>query len=107
MRNVLAPTPKAGQIVLMDNLSVHKSKWVREPIEERGCQLWLLPSSSPDFNPVEEAFSKAKNLPRKAKARTLQALSEATAEALETVSAGDARGYFDHCGYRTPKDHSL
>ena len=49
MRNVLAPALKAGQIVLMDNLSVHKSKWVRELIEQRGCQLWLLPSYSPDF----------------------------------------------------------
>jgi transposase len=107
MRNVLAPALKAGQIVLMDNLSVHKSKWVRELIEERGCQLWLLPSYSPDFNPIEGAFSKVKNLLRKAKARTLQALFEATAEALETISVGDARGYFEHCGYRTPKGHSL
>ena len=107
MRNVLAPTLKAGQIVLMDNLSVHKSKWVRELIEERGCQLWLLPSYSPDLNPIEEAFSKVKNLLRKARARTLQALFEATAQALCAVSAGDARGYFEHCGYRTPQDHSL
>jgi transposase len=51
MREILAPTLKAGQIVLMDNLSVHKSKWVRELIEQRGCQLWLLPAYSPDFNP--------------------------------------------------------
>ncbi len=102
MRNVLAPRLEAGQIVLMDNLSVHKSKWVRELIEERGCRLWLLPSYSPDLNPIEEAFSKVKNLLRKAKARTLQALFEATAEAIEAVSAGDARGYFEHCGYGTP-----
>ncbi len=107
MREILAPTLDAGQIVIMDNLSVHKSNWVRELIEERGSQLWLLPSYSPDFNPIEEAFSKVKNLLRKAKARTLQALFEATAEALEAVSAGDARGYFEHCGYRTPQDHSL
>jgi transposase InsO family protein len=51
MREILAPTLKAGQIVLMDNLSVHKSKWVRDLIEQRGCQLWLLPAYSPDFNP--------------------------------------------------------
>ena len=74
MRDVLAPRLKAGQIVLMDNLSVHTSKWVRELVEERGCQLWLLPSYSPEMNPIEEAFSKVKNLIRKAKARTLQAL---------------------------------
>lgn len=107
MRNVLAPTLKYGQIVLMDNLSVHRSKWVRELIEERGCQLWLLPSYSPDFNPIEEAFSKVKNLLRKVKARTLQALFEATAQALEVVSSGDARGYFEHCGYSTLQDHPL
>jgi transposase len=100
MRNVLAPRLKAGQIVLMDNLSVHTSGWVRELIEEKGCQLWLLPSYSPDLNPIEEAFSKVKGLLRKAKARTLEALFGATAQALDAVSADDARGYFEHCGYR-------
>jgi transposase len=107
MREVLAPSLKSGQIVLMDNLSVHTSGWVRELIEQRGCQLWLLPSYSPDMNPIEEAFSKVKALLRKAKARTLEALFEATAWALGAVSARDARGYFEHRGYRTPQDHSL
>jgi transposase len=108
MREILAPRLEAGQIVLMDNLSVHRSsRWVREIIEERGCQLWLLPSYSPDLNPIEEAFSKVKNLLRKAKARTLQKLFEATAEALCAVSAGDARGYFEYCGYTSLRDHSL
>ena len=107
MRNVLAPQLKSGQIVIMDNLSVHRSKGVRELIEEKGCQLWLLPSYSPDFNPIEEAFSKAKNLLRKARARTLKALFEATAEAIRAVSARDARGYFRHCGYTTSQDHSI
>ena len=107
MRNVLAPRLERGQIVLMDNLSVHKSRWVRELIEEKGCRLWLLPSYSPDFNPIEEAFSKVKGLIRKAKARTLEALFEATAEALRAVSKEDARGYFEHCGYRTSCDHPL
>jgi transposase len=107
VREVLAPSLKSGQIVLMDNLSVHTSGWVRELIEERGCQLWLLPSYSPDLNPIEEAFSKVKTLLRKAKARTLAALFEATAEALLAVSAADARGYSDHCGYGALQDHSL
>jgi transposase len=107
MRNILAPTLKRGQIVLMDNLSVHTSKWVRELIEERGCKLWLLPSYSPDMNPIEEAFSKVKNLIRKAEARTLQALFEVTAEALRKVSQEDARGFFEDCGYKTTQDHSL
>jgi transposase len=107
MREVLAPRLEGGQIVLMDNLSVHTSGWVRDLIEQRGCKLWLLPSYSPDMNPIEEAFSKVKALLRKAKARTLEALFEATAEALLAISAADARGYFDHCGYGALQDHSL
>ena len=107
VREVLAPSLKSGQIVLMDNLSVHKSAWVRELIEERGCLLWLLPSYSPDMNPIEEAFSKVKNLIRKAKARTLEALFAVTARALEAVSEEDARAFFENCGYHTPRGHSL
>lgn len=107
VREVLAPSLKSGQIVLMDNLSVHKSAWVRELIEERGCLLWLLPSYSPDMNPIEEAFSKVKNLIRKAKARTLQALFAVTARALEALSEKDARAFFENCGYHTPRGHSL
>jgi len=92
----------------MDNLCVHKGKWVREP--ERLPELWLLPSYSPDLNPTEEAFStfsKVKTLLRKAKARTLEGLFEATAQALCAISADDARGYFDHCGYVKTQDHPL
>jgi transposase len=107
MREILAPRLQAGQIVLMDNLSVHKGKWVRELIEEKGCQLWLLPSYSPDMNPIEEAFSKVKNLIRKAKARTLEALFTVTARALRAVSEEDARGFFEACGYKIHQDHSL
>jgi transposase len=107
MRDILAPRLRAGQIVLMDNLSVHKGKWVRDLIEEKGCQLWLLPSYSPDMNPIEEAFSKVKTLIRRAKARTLEALFAATAGALSKVSEEDACGFFEACGYKTPQDHSL
>jgi transposase len=107
MREILVPTLEPGQIVLMDNLSVHKSKWVRELIERRGCQLWLLPAYSPDLNPIEEAFSKVKALMRRAKARVLEALFEATEEALLAVSAEDARGYFEHCGYMMLQAHSI
>jgi transposase len=107
MREILAPTLKAGQIVLMDNLSVHKGKWVRELIEQKGCQLWLLPPYLPDFNPIEEAFSKVETLLRKAKARALEALFEATEEALLAVSTEDARGYFAHCGYALPRARSI
>ena len=94
VREILSPALKAGRIVLMDNLSVHKGKWVRELIEERGCQLWLLAPYSPDFNPIEEAFSKVKALLllRRAEARVLEAPFGATEEALRAVSAEEARG---------------
>jgi transposase len=107
LREIPAPTLKAGQIIIMDNLSVHKSKWVRELIEAKGCELWLLPPYSPEFNPIEQAFSKVKNLIRKAKVRTLEALFEATMRALSEVGVSDARGYFEHCGYKAPWAHSL
>jgi transposase len=107
MREILAPSLKGGQIVLMDNLSVHKAGWVRDLIEGKGCRLWLLPSYSPDMNPIEEAFSKVKNLIRKAKARTLEALFAVTARALEAISEEDARGFFEDCGYGTLRGHSL
>jgi transposase len=107
MREILAPRLVAGQIVVMDNLSVHTSGWVRQLIEEKGCELWLLPPYSPDFNPIEEAFSKVKNIMRRARARTLEALFEATAEAIGSVSVEDARGYFEHCGYQTSRVHPI
>jgi transposase len=107
IREVLAPRLRVGQIVLMDNLSVHKAGWVRSLIEDKGCQLWLLPAYSPDLNPIEEAFSKVKNLIRKARARTLEALFAVTARALEAISKEDARGFFADCGYDASRDHSL
>jgi transposase len=107
VREILAPNLKAGQIVLMDNLSVHKGKWVREIIERRGCQLWFLPPYSADFNPIEEAFSKVKALLRRAQARVLEALFEATEEALLAISAQDACSYFEHCGYAIQQAHSI
>jgi transposase len=84
----------------MDNLGAHRPKRVRELIEQQGCQLIYLPSYSPDYNPIEEAFSKIKNLLRKVAARTKEALVEAVGAALSAVSAADARGFFEHAGYR-------
>jgi transposase len=103
----LCPALGEGQIVVMDNLQVHKSKRVRELIEGRGCWLVFLPSYSPDFNPIEEAFSKVKGLLRKAKARSFEALVEATGGALSLVSEQDALGFFAHCGYTAPWEHSI
>ena len=77
IEHFLAPVLRSGQVVVMDNLSAHKGERVRELIEERGCELLLLPPYSPDFNPIEEAFSKTKALLRRAGARTRGALVEA------------------------------
>jgi transposase len=74
---------------------------VRELIEERGCELIYLPAYSPEFNPIEEAFSKIKGMLRKAGARTKDALVDALGEALSAVTAQDAQGYFEHAGYRS------
>ena len=100
VERVLAPTLRRGQVVVMDNLSAHKGERVRELIEQQGCELLYLPSYSPDFNPIEEAFSKIKGLMRKAQARTREALLEAMGTAISVVTAQDARGFFEHCGYR-------
>jgi transposase len=99
LEHLLAPTLKPGQIVVMDNLSAHKGERVRELIEQRGCELVYLPPYSPDFNPIEQAFSKVKDLMRRAEARTREALIEAMGVALSAVSARDAQGFFGHCGY--------
>jgi transposase len=98
----LAPSLRPGQIVVMDNLSAHKSRRVQEVIAARGCELWYLPSYSPDLSPIEEAFSKLKALLRRAQARTYEALENAIAMALDQITAADARGYFGHCGYQLP-----
>ena len=85
----------------MDNLlSAHKGGRVRDLIEARGCELFYLPPYSPDMNPIEEAFAKVKGLMRRAEARTREALVEAMGKALGAVSARDARGFFEHGGYR-------
>jgi transposase len=97
----LAPSLGPGQVVVMDNLSSHTGRRVKEIIEGCGCEPLYLPPYSPDFNPIEQAFSKIKGLIRKAEARTREALIEAMDLALEAVSARDARGFFDHCGYRS------
>jgi transposase len=86
----------------MDNLGAHRPKRIRELIEERGCELIYLPPYSPDLNPIEEAFSKVKHTLRKIGARTREVLVEAMGRAMDAVSAEDARGFFVHCGYRTP-----
>jgi transposase len=106
VEKVLVPGLRAGQIVVMDNLGAHRPKRVRKLIEGRGCELLYLPAYSPDLNPIEEAFSKLKHLLRKAAARGKEALVEAMGAALSAITAADARGFFEHAGYR-PAAQSL
>jgi len=100
LREMLVPALGEGDVVVMDNLSVHKSESVRELIEGAGAHLLYLPPYSPDFNPIEEAFSKIKNLVRKAGAHVHEALVVAIGEAICEVSEEDAKAFFEHCGSR-------
>lgn len=106
VEKVLAPSLQPGRIVVMDNLGAHKPRRVRELIEERDCELVYLPAYSPDYNPIEEAFSKIKSLLRNASARSREALVEAMGAALSAVTAEDALGFFEHAGY-PPAGHLL
>ena len=99
VEQILAPSLRPGQIVILDNLSIHLGPRVRQAIEARGCRLLFLPAYSPDFSPIEEAFSKLKTLLRRVGARTREALQEAIATALDLIRATDALGWFTHCGY--------
>ena len=100
LQEMLVPALGKGDVVVMDNLSVHKSERVRDLIEGAGAQLLYLPPYSPEFNPIEEAFSKIKNLIRKAGARVHEALVVAIGEAICEVGEEDAKAFFEHCGYR-------
>src|SRR3712207_5260092 len=84
----------------MDNLQAHKSTRVRKLIESAGASVLFLPPYSPDFSPIEEAFSKIKAILRSLEARTQETLVEAIGQALDAASQGDALGWFSHCGYR-------
>ena len=102
VEQVLTPTLQTGQVIVLDNLGSHKGDKVRKLIEGRGCEVLYLPLYSPDLSPIEEAFSKVKGLLRRAEARTHEGLLKAMGQALSAVTAQDARGFFEHCGYRLP-----
>jgi len=102
VREALLPGLRLGDIVVMDNLPAHKRPKVREMIEAAGCHLWLLPPYSPDFNPIEMMWSKVKQLIRAAEPRTFEALVQAVFNAMDAVTADDAIGFFEHCGYHLP-----
>jgi transposase len=100
VENVLVPTLRPGDIVVMDNLAPHKSPAVATAIRAAGANIWYLPPYSPDFNPIEQMWSKVKEALRAFAARTQEDLVEAIAKALRSVTASDAKGWFTSCGYR-------
>jgi len=107
VEQLLAPSLRKGQVVILDNLSIHLSPRVRAAIQAQGCRLLFLPSYSPDFSPIEEAFSKLKSFLRRTGARTRQDLQEALATALDLITATDALGWFTHCGYPPPRSAEM
>lgn len=96
---VLSPTLKRNDIVVMDNLSSHKMPAILKAIESKGAKVQFLPPYSPDFNPIEKMWSKLKAYLRKVEARTKETLCDAIGAGLQTVTASDARGWFESCGY--------
>ncbi len=99
LREFLVPMLVPGQVVVVDNLSVHKDARVAPLIAAARCRLCYLPSYSPDFNPIELAFSKIKTAMRRIAARTHQTLVDALGPVLDTVSVTDVVGWYNHCGY--------
>ncbi len=102
IREQLAPRLRSGQIVVLDNLSAHKAERIRQALAEHGCELLFLPPYSPDFTPIEQAFSKVKAILRGLGARTQDALQEAVRLAIEAITPDDAAAWFTHAGYPLP-----
>jgi len=99
VRHVLAPTLRPGDIVIMDNLSSHKRAAARELIEAAGAELRFLPPYSPDFNPIEMAFSKLKALLRKAAERTVESLWHAIGRLIDLITPSESANFFTAAGY--------
>lgn len=99
VEQVLVPTLRPGDVVIMDNLASHKTETVREAIEAAGAELRFLPPYSPDFNPIENAFAKLKALLRKVAARTRDALWSAVADAIEAFPPAECANFFTAAGY--------
>jgi transposase len=101
VERLLVPTLRPGQLVVLDNLSVHKSARARAAIEAAGCRLVFLPTYSPDFNPIELAFAKAKQRLRRLQARSFAAVVGAVGAALAEITPSDARAFYHAAGYPT------
>lgn len=102
IREQLAPRLQPGQIVVMDNLSAHKAARIRAALVARGCDVLFLPPYSPDFNPIEQAFSKLKAILRGLGARTLETLQKAVRLAVAAITSADAAAWYAHAGYPLP-----
>ena len=99
VEQVLLPTLKPGDIVILDNLGSHKGKAIRQVIRAVEAKLIFLPKYSPDLNPIEQAFAKVKTLLRKAEARTFEAISTAIASSLDRFTPQECANYFENAGY--------
>jgi transposase len=102
VEQILVPSLRPGDVVVMDNLSCHKRAEVRQAIEAAGCRLLYLPPYSPDLSPIELAFAKLKALLRSAGERTVEGLWSFLGQALDAFAPAECRNYFHHCGYGTP-----
>jgi transposase len=100
VEELLVPTLKRGDIIVMDNNPTHKLDEIEDAIEAAGAWVLFLPTYSPDFNPIENCWSKVKSLLRSLKPRTLDDLLAALAAAFSSITTLDIRGWFRHCGYR-------
>jgi transposase len=101
VEQILVPMLRPGDVVVLDNLAVHKQPEVRAAIEQAGAQLRFLPPYSPDFNPIEQAFAKLKAFLRAARPRTFDQICALVATALKLFTADECANYVRHCGYRT------
>ena len=99
LEQVLGPTLVPGDVVALDNLPVHQVAGMAQLVEARGARLLFLPPYSPDFAPIEQAWSKLKTALRTTQARTREALEQALDQALAWITSQDAQNWFDHCGY--------
>jgi transposase len=99
VEQVLVPTLRSGDLVVIDNLSAHKGESIARLIEACGARVHFLPPYSPDFNPIELCWAKVKTALRAAKARTFDALVDALCDALRAINPADVSAWFAHCGY--------
>lgn len=99
VEQVLGPTLRTGQVIVLDHATAHRGGRIEELVTACGCRMLYLPPYSPDFSPIELAFSKVKAHLRHLKARSPQALQQAIGQAIGSITPTDARAFFAHCGY--------